>query len=59
MPWKIFCIEEAGIGFGPQNVKKYEINMKKYENNMNFGPRVGLNGWGGANIGKQVILRIL
>ena len=26
----MFCIEEAGIGFGPQNVKKtYEINMKK------------------------------
>ena len=24
---------------------------------MNFGPRVGLNGWGGPNIGKQVILR--
>ena len=26
---------------------------------MNFGPWVGLNGWGGPNIGKQVILRTL
>ena len=30
---------------------------RKHENNMNFGPRVGLNGWGGPNIGKQVISR--
>ena len=51
MHWKIFCIEEAGIGFGPQNVEK--------KNNMNFGPRVALNGWGGPNIGKQDILRTL
>ena len=29
MDWKIFCIEEAGIGFGPQNVKTYENNMEK------------------------------
>ena len=34
-PWNIFCIEEAGIGFGPQYVKKilnkYEKIWKYYE----------------------------
>ena len=39
--------------------KKYENNLKKHEINTNFGPRVGLHGWGGPNIGKQIILRTL
>ena len=47
----IFCIEEAGNGFGHKHVKKYEINVKKYENNMNFGALVGRNRWGSPNIG--------
>ena len=32
--YKIFCIEEAGIGIRPQNVKKSEHRVKKYMENV-------------------------
>ena len=39
-------------------MKKIKNKYEKKETNMNFGPQVGLNGWGGPNIGNQLILRI-